>query len=230
MRLCLAQYQSTGGVEANILRHRDLVRQAATRSCDLILFPELSLTGYRPSAAGREARQANDSTFAALQAESQDLGVAVCAGMPLRIADGVAIGMLVYQPGHAPAIYAKRMLHADEQPYFVPGDLNHDIAIDGHLIAPAICYEAMQSVHGEAAIARGATVYAASVAKHADGVETARSYLAAFAARHGVPTVLVNAFGPVEGFVCAGRSAAWSSTGHLLGELGAGEGLLFVDI
>ncbi len=230
MRVCLAQYRSTGSVQANISRHCDLIGQAATQSCDLILFPELSLTGYRPSIAGRDARHANDSAFAALQTASQSFGIAVCAGMPLQAADGVQIGMLIYQPRHAPATYAKQMLHASELPHFVPGRLIHDIAIDGHHIAPAICYEAMQPVHGLAAIGRGATVYAASVAKHADGVEAARSSLAAFAARHGVATLLINAVGPAEGFVCAGDSAAWSSTGRLLGELGKEDDLLIVDI
>lgn len=229
MKACLAQYNSVDSVAANLARHREVIKEAAALSCDFVLFPELSLTGYRPSIAAQEAVRGDDPVFGSLQTDSDELGIGICAGMPLLADRGVEIGMLVYRPGQRPTSYAKQMLHADELAHFVSGDRILDIEIDGFLVAPAICYEAMQPTHGEAALSRGVSVYAASVAKTAAGMEHARSYLSGFAARHGVITLLVNAVGPGDDFVSAGGSAAWDATGTLLGELAGEEGLLFVE-
>lgn len=49
MRLNLALVQlatKLGDVEANLARHLDYIRQARTAKADLVIFPELSLTGY----------------------------------------------------------------------------------------------------------------------------------------------------------------------------------------
>ena len=105
-----------------------------------------------------------------------------------------------------------------------------DIEADGNRIAPAICYEAMQPQHGVAAVSRGASVYAASVAKTEAGMEHARAYLSAFASCHAVAVFLVNAVGPSDGCVAGGRAAAWDASGTLIGELADEEGLLLVEV
>lgn len=47
MELALAQINTKlGDVEANLAKHLKLIDEAATRDLDLIVFPELSLTGY----------------------------------------------------------------------------------------------------------------------------------------------------------------------------------------
>lgn len=138
--------------------------------------------------------------------------------------------MVVLSPDGTRSTYAKQMLHADEEPFFVPGTRDLDIRIAGHTVAPAICYEAMQRRHGESALARGASVYAASVAKHGRGIEQAHAHFGAFAAENSIPVVLVNAVGPCDTFVCAGGSAAWRADGTLIDRLSDEEGLLAVDL
>ena len=230
MRVCLAQYRSAPDVETNIIRHCEVIRKAAAASCDLVMFPELSLTGYRPVVAATEAVGPDLAVFERLQAESDGLGIVIAAGMPLLAEAGIEIGLLVYQPGQPPASYAKQILHADETRYFVPGLRLLDIEADGKRIAPAICYEAMQPQHGLAAVSRGASVYAASVAKTEAGMEEARAYLSDFASCHAVAVLLVNAVGPSDDFVADGRSAAWDTSGTLIGELADEEGLLIVEV
>lgn len=47
MKLALAQINTKlGDVESNLTKHLDLIERARTQDADLILFPELSLTGY----------------------------------------------------------------------------------------------------------------------------------------------------------------------------------------
>ena len=47
LNLALAQINTKlGDVESNLQKHLDLVEQAKSRKADLLVFPELSLTGY----------------------------------------------------------------------------------------------------------------------------------------------------------------------------------------
>ncbi|MBT3260516.1 MAG: NAD+ synthetase, partial [Deltaproteobacteria bacterium] len=47
IKLALAQINTKlGDVDANLEKHLDLIERARARETDLILFPELSLTGY----------------------------------------------------------------------------------------------------------------------------------------------------------------------------------------
>ena len=47
MSLALAQITTKlGDVESNLAKHLDLIRQAKKAKADLVVFPELSLTGY----------------------------------------------------------------------------------------------------------------------------------------------------------------------------------------
>ena len=47
LNLALAQINTRlGDVEANLDKHLELIQEARARQADLIIFPELSLTGY----------------------------------------------------------------------------------------------------------------------------------------------------------------------------------------
>src|SRR5512138_2425774 len=47
LNLALAQIATKlGDVQANLQKHLDFIQQARTQKADLVLFPELSLTGY----------------------------------------------------------------------------------------------------------------------------------------------------------------------------------------
>jgi len=230
MKACLAQFESCSDVRINLRRHREAVERAAAAGCDVVVFPELSLTGYEPRIASREAVAPDDALFDPLVDASSVHGIVIAAGMPLKATNGTEIGLVVCRPGRPVATYAKQFLHSDEVPYFVPGHRQLDLTVGEHRIAPAICYEAMLPEHGEAAVARGATIYAASVAKHASGMESARAYLAAFAARHSVPVLLVNAIGPSDTFVSSGGSVAFRETGQPIDSVGDAEGELIVEL
>jgi predicted amidohydrolase len=84
VNLGLAQiYPKLGDVTTNLDTHLDYIARAAEQSVDLLIFPELSLTGYQvqdlvPEVAIRTER--DDPTFAALLDASQEHGVDVCFG------------------------------------------------------------------------------------------------------------------------------------------------------
>jgi NAD+ synthase (glutamine-hydrolysing) len=81
LTLGLAQIDTTlGDVDANLEKHLAWIDDARDRGVDLILFPELSLTGYSlqdlaPTVARRPA--ADDPTFGPLLEASKDIDVLV---------------------------------------------------------------------------------------------------------------------------------------------------------
>lgn len=195
-----------------------------------MLFPELSVTGYWPSRAAALAIHADAPQLRPLVAAASALDITIAAGAPLQTDGGVQIGMFIIGPDGAVCVYGKQRLHADELPFFVPGTADHLLCIDGHRIAPAICYESLFDAHAEAAVQRGATCYLASVAKPVAAIARAHTHYRDLSARHSIHVVVANAVGPYEDLEGAGRSAAWGSGGALRAELGPDEGALVVDL
>jgi predicted amidohydrolase len=81
INLALAQFNTQlGNVNANLQKHLDLIDQAVAKKADLLIFPELSLTGYALqdlaiSAAIRPHQK--DAVFYALLEASQQLDLMV---------------------------------------------------------------------------------------------------------------------------------------------------------
>jgi len=231
VRICAAQTRpSVGDIDANVRRHVTLIEHAARERADLIFFPELSLTGYEPKLASQLATHQDDARFDALQRVADSGPLIVGAGVPTRGVDGIAIGMIVFQPGCRRTTYCKQQLHPDELAFFVQGDRQVVLDSGGHAVAPAICYESLQESHAERAAELGADVYLASVAKGERNVAKAYAHYPAVARRFGMTVLMANCLGPSDDFVAVGKSAIWNARGEIAAQLdGEHEGLALVD-
>lgn len=231
MLLCAAQIKPIkGDVLRNIRKHINFIDQAASHQVDFMLFPELSLTGYEPELAEKLATDPVDPRFSVFAELSEKHRMTIALGMPIRKNAGIVIGMLVFQPGREAELYAKRFLHADEEPYFVPGNRQLILEIKEEKIAPAICYESLLQEHAAGAFQDGAGIYAASVAKSAAGVEKAYRHYPEMAAKYGMPVLMANCTGFCDNFESDGQTAIWDKQGNLVGQLDKGEeGILIFD-
>jgi predicted amidohydrolase len=231
MKICLAQMLSLpGAIAANTERHLQLIRLAVSQQADMIIFPELSLTGYEPRLANKLATTPDANGFAVFREMSAAQHITIGIGAPLRRPEGITIGLLLFQPDKKTNLYEKQYLHADECPFFIPGKTNEGLTGADPNIALAICYELSVPAHAEAALRNGAQVYLASVAKTASGVAKAAERLAGLAREHAITTLMVNCIGPCDGVTCAGQSAVWNNKGELLAQLDENhEGLLLLD-
>jgi predicted amidohydrolase len=151
-------------------------------------------------------------------------------GLPTQQEAGVCISLLLFQPLIAPQVYSKKHLHPDEEAYFVSGDNFPILTLKYRRVAFAICYELSIVEHAQSAIAVGAEIYLASVAKSASGVASAHQRLATIARDNNIPVMMVNNVGPADDFVGAGCSASWNSKGELVAQLAQEEDLLFVMV
>ncbi|MDR8391394.1 carbon-nitrogen hydrolase family protein [Aliifodinibius sp. S!AR15-10] len=231
MKICIAQIRPVkGNVEQNIQHHKGFIETALSNQADMIIFPELSLTGYEPELAEQLATKKNDRRFNDFQKISDEHQITIVAGMPLKSPDGIIIGMLIFQSEEGRTVYGKKYLHADEEPFFASGSNLPWLLGEHNNIALAICYELSVPAHSEHAYKSGAKVYLASVAKVQSGVEKASKELSNIAGKYSMTVLMANAVGEADGDICAGQSAVWNDKGELIGQLNDNhEGIIIFD-
>ncbi len=231
MRICVAQTKPVSGdIESNMDRHKKLIHLAILSGADTIIFPELSLTGYEPTLAKTLAAHKNDSRFDDFQRMADANAITIGAGVPLKTNRGVCIGMVIFHPHQKRQVYAKKYLHADEEPFFVSGQNGTDLMDHKPNLALAICYELSVPEHAENAFRQGANVYVASVAKSASGVDQANKRLSEIAKTYSMTVFMSNCVGFCDNFESAGKTSVWNDNGLLVGQLDdVHEGILVFD-
>jgi predicted amidohydrolase len=243
MRIAVAQTRPfKGDILRNIETHLRLIELARKAQVEMIVFPELSITGYEPELAAGLATTAEDVRLDIFETLSERYSMTIGVGIPaisgfdgqadgggVRIKEaGVRITEVIFEPGRSRQTYSKQYLHADEEPYFVCGTEAGFLA--GGRIALAICYELSVPAHSEQAHRSGAEIYLVSVAKTKTGMERAAETLAGIAKRYSMTVLVSNCVGHCDNFDCGGGSAAWSREGVKLAQLdGAEEGILVLD-
>lgn len=232
MKICVAQLQpAAGDVEKNIASHTELVDVAVLLSADMIVFPELSLTGYEPTLAAQFATTLDDKRFDVFQRMSDHNKIIIGVGMPI-IGDvsGITISMICFQPAKPRQVYSKKYIHSDEESFFISGRNPEIPILKESNIALAICYEISIPAHSENAFNDGAKIYIASVAKSTTGIESALQRLSDIARSYSMFVLMSNCTGLADGVICAGKSSVWNTNGDRIGQLNAtDEGLLMLD-
>lgn len=94
MKICVAQTRPfRGDIRKNIDSHIRLINIAVSYNTGLIVFPELSLTGYEPGLAEVLATNHQDTIFDPLQQISDNSKITICVGMPTKTGSGILISM-----------------------------------------------------------------------------------------------------------------------------------------
>jgi len=231
MKLCAAQLRAIpGDVPRNLEHHLDICQQAATLGVDVLLFPELSLTGYEPTLAADLGVEPDDSRLEVFQAFSDRHVMVLGVGVPTRSEGAVLISMVIFQPQRPRLVYSKQQLHADEQAFFVAGTVSSVLQRAEQRLALAICFESLQADHAQQAADAGATVYLTSVAKSAKGVAAAAAHYPVIARQHRMTVIMANCVGPADDYQAAGQSGVWDASGERLCAAGASdEALVLFD-
>ena len=233
--LTLAAAQSVsiaGDLPANLARHQHLMGLAAQQGVQLLVFPELSLTGYEPQLVAELALPPDSPRLQPLRNLARELKLTTVVGMPIRLSvDGpVLIGALVLGADGSLAVYSKQHLHPGEERVFVPGSGGAPLQLGNEVLALAVCADFCHASHVQAAVDAGAGIYAAGVLISEGGYAVDSALLQGYARDHGILMLMANHGGPSGGWSCAGRSAIWGAQGQLLGAVeGVGEALLIAQ-
>ena len=108
MKVCVAQTRPiTGDIQRNIVVHSRLVDLAVSNRAEIVVFPELSITGYEPTLANDLATNQNDHRFDIFQIISDTQHVTIGIGVPTKNDSGVCISLMLFQPFKARQLYPK---------------------------------------------------------------------------------------------------------------------------
>ncbi len=99
-----------GDVDANLKQHVRLTRAAAEERAEVLVFPEVSLTGYALDLADELAFLESDPRLAPLVELASSYRMTLIAGAPVRIGAELYIGAFIISPDRAPGLYTKHHL------------------------------------------------------------------------------------------------------------------------
>jgi predicted amidohydrolase len=223
-----------GDVGANVERHLQLVPVAAEERAEVLVFPELSLTGYEIDLAAGLAFSPADPRLAPLVEAASSHSMILIAGAPVRLESGIHIGAFIISPDRTVGLYTKHRLGAftasascagvvppAESTVFQPGTLNPLVRVGGDTAAVAVCADIGQPSHPRQAAERGARTYLASMFVIPSEFEQETARLETYAVQHSMAVVFANYGGPSGGLRSEGRSTIWSEAGELLAQLEA---------
>jgi NAD+ synthase/NAD+ synthase (glutamine-hydrolysing) len=238
MRIALAQVNTTvGDFAGNVERIARFAREGASRGADLVVFPELAITGYPPRDLVEEPHFVERSERELERLAGLVPEVRILVGYVRRsgasqgkaVADSAA---LLYG-GRRLLTYDKALLAFydvfDESRYFEPGSARASFELEGSRMAVTICediwndkgfwkkhFYAANPV--EDAVHAGADVILniASSPFTTEKIDLRRRMLQAIAKERGLPVVYVNQVGGNDQLVFDGSSMAVDARGEVV--------------
>jgi predicted amidohydrolase len=176
-------------VETNARTHADVIRGARAR---LVVFPELSLTGYNLDAP---AIDCEDPRLAPIIAACAEVGAVALVGGPVADPDGREfIATIRVDETGAGVAYRKIHLHPPEDERFAAGDQHVVMPLGGWHLGLAICRDASLPHHAAAVAAAGATAYVACTVNEPTDPRDERMRDRALA--HDIPVIASCSAGP----------------------------------
>lgn len=232
MRALLAQLIPTpGDVAANVARCAQLLEESAERA-DLLVFPELFLSGYDLRRARESAIDPDGDEMAAIREAAARAGTAVLVGFVERRGGMIANALACIDgDGSLPAIYRKTHLFGDEVGVFEAGQTLVVAELGGRDVGPLICFD-MEFPETARALARaGARVLVTSAANMEPYTADHELASRARALDNRLPHLYVNRCGEEAGLRFAGGTRAVRADGAVADEVAdAGEHLLAARI
>lgn len=221
MPLTIAAAQSisiAGDIKANISMHLRFMKEAADHGVQLLVFPELSLTGYERGLGRELAMRPDNEMLRPLRDQAQRTGMIVVVGAPTfaNETNDILIGALVLGNEDGVGVYAKQHLHPGEEVVFTAGRCGMTVPVGGAKVALAICADITHPMHAAKAAQSKADVYAAGVLITEKAYPAETELLRTYAAEHNMAVLMANHGGTTGGWNPIGRSAFWAEGGRLV--------------
>ena len=217
MNLVIAAGQTAsipGDISRNVQNHLRFATAAAEHGVQLLVFPELSLTGYELAMASTHVVRPDSAELDPLRRLAEEAQMTIVAGAPLRNERGkLNIRALAMRPDGSVSTYAKEHVHESEMHVFTSGPGGPMLCIAQSNVALAICADASHPEHAAQAAARGANVYAAGVLLDDESYTRKIKLLESYAREHRIAVLMANYSGVSGEYRSAGKSAVWSEDG-----------------
>jgi len=239
LRIGLAQFNLfVGDVAGNTQRVIDAAADARDRlKADLVLFPELSLTGYPPEDLLFHTGLRKQVDAALKRVREEIRGVAVMVGYPDYADGGIYNAAAMVRDGAVLANYRKQELPNykvfDEKRYFKHGVASQIVQLNGIRVGMLICEDVWEPAPAKALMAAGAQVmcvingspYSLNYQQRRESVVRERVL------ETGLPVVYLNLLGGQDELVFDGGSFVMNAAGDVVQRVAAfKEELVTVDI
>ncbi|MET8682369.1 carbon-nitrogen hydrolase family protein [Streptomyces sp. NPDC004647] len=214
--LCVAH-----AIATNAVTHAAAVRSAGAR---VVVFPELSLTGYELDAA---AITADDPRLSPIVEACAEAEATALVGAPVQGDAGRShIAVLAIDGTGSTVAYRKMWLSATESERFAPGDRPAVHEVDGWRLGLAICKDTGVAQHAADTAALGIDAYVAGTVKSADESALQDERARRVATDHRIWVAVASFAGATGGGFAraAGRSGIWASDGVPVAQAGAEPG------
>ncbi|OBC12090.1 carbon-nitrogen hydrolase [Mycobacterium sp. 852013-50091_SCH5140682] len=237
MRLAVVQCPSIGAdVQANLARLVETVRTAAICGAELVVFPEMYVTGY--NIGERDVRSlaepVDGPAIAFIRQVARDASVHVCVGYP-ELGDGGKIynSAVICDPrGQAVLNYRKSHLFgAAEKKVFSPADRQTPLVrVNGITVGVLICYDVEFPENTRAAAQAGADIVVVPTANMEPFRSVSEIIVPARSYENQMYVAYANYCGDQDGLAYCGRSTIADPNGVRLASAGDGPDLLFAEI
>ena len=197
-----------------------MTRQAAEandRGAEIIVFPELVVSGYLPANQVPDVAEPLDGpSVTGLRRAAASAGIAIAFGMALREAETMANAMVVVDArGEIAGVYRKIHLFGAEHDWATPGDRVEQTEIGGVPMSGFICYDARFPELARMAAIDGAEVCLVPTAWLGPGDEWELA-LRARAMDNGICIAGADIISRQPGLICRGLSLIVGPHGDVL--------------
>ena len=212
-------------IPANVAVAADLVRCAADQGADLLVLPELFLTGYELPAivAAPETYTLGpaDVRLETLATACAETRTAVVVGAPTRDPESEEMyisALVLGRDGRFAARYDKQHVDSAERSAgFSPGTSGCTLTVDGWRLGLGICWDSSYPEHARAAALDGCHAYlVGAMFGRGRGAHRRATVCPARALDNASYVVVANHNGPSGPYHGCGRSAVWNPDGTLL--------------
>jgi len=223
LRILVAQLNLlVGDVDGN--RDQVIAAVHAARDgqkADLLVFPELTLTGYPPEDLLLRPELTERTQAALMRIAAETRGIALILGYPKAALGGLFNVAGLVSDGQVIAEYAKQLLPNygvfDEKRYFQPGNGPGILEFKGIRIALTVCEDIWEEGPTRQAAAAGAELLININASpyHLDKAPEREALVRLRAQEHGIPIIYANLVGGQDELVFDGGSFVVDAAGNL---------------
>lgn len=233
MKIASAQIESiVGDIDGNLNKHLNMINEAVKKEVDLIVFPEMSLSGYCRREGKKLAIATNHYAITQLKEKAKKHDIIIIVGASIKLKNALFIGSYILLPDGKIEIYTKQYLHSGEEEFYASSfDYNPQIKLGKELISFAICADIDNEKHPLNAKNNHTTLYIASIFFSKNGIDAGLELLAKYARTYSLNILMSNYSGKTWGLEAGGKSAFWDKTGTMTAVLDTeSEALLVVDL
>jgi omega-amidase len=214
MKVAAAQILcSPGEIGANLRKIQEFASRAKTAGADLIVFPEMSDTGYSMPVIKTHALAWNEGPLPRLKQIARELSIAIACGLSEREGENV-FNSQVFIDSAGKVIGSYRKTHLvtaaplDERSCFTAGDKFTSCSSGGFNFGLTICYDIrFPEVARKLVVEQDVNVLINSSAWPFPRVEHLRTLILARAIENQSYLILANRVGTDDGVIFCGNSA-----------------------